>query len=408
MRIINTPLNPSAPNQAAPNQGKLNKTDPSPLTSIFQKGHTEPKTIQDIHGKTWKVKFMNNPQAIKESGATEQRKVMLTNNESRVTKQARIKQIDTLNEALTYHMIQQNTSNPLSGFMAQFITTLDKNGSPINLQEELEKCNGSIEQLCKKKEFQPAYIVIRDLVNEIEENKDKTVTTNKIKDFKMVKPSLQGTNMENKLHGYASEGFIYRTVRKIFFTLSGCSFAFQKATKSKWYTVIINNIKRMMTLGKTKQAINKEFEKLSLDQLKAMKTHLASLREAMKNSGYVFSDASLLFLPSVQKEENDKATNKLDIRLIDMSHALAKSEILDKIWEERNSLFALEKSKQMNTKPYKQHERNLSKLEGNLKEYEVMERDMDNSLIEMESMLDDIIRDKELPNQSTLINPRYQ
>lgn len=353
-------------------------------TSIFM-SRQEPIIIKDLEGRKWTANLTKIPSSLKESGATEQSKITLTN-ESGATKLARVKQIDTLNEAITYYNITQNKENPLSSFMPQFITVLDKGGNLINLSEELEKCDGSIEKLCKKEEFQPAFIVMRDLVNEIDAKGEKTVLGNKIKDFKMVMPSLQGTNMENKLHGYKSEGFIFRIIRRLFFSLSGCSFAFQKSTKSSWYSVVINNIKRMITVGKTKKALQKEFEKLPKEQLESMKNHLINLRSSMLNSGYAFSDASLLFLPSKQLE-NGIQVNALDIRLIDMSHALAKSEILEKIDLSNKYLEKYEEGSFF----HNTHTEILTKLNKNLDEYNVMVSDMDNSLKEMEAMIAEII-----------------
>lgn len=367
----------------------------SPLTKIFHATHTadssQYKTIKDLKGVVWKSELVLNPNAPQESGATKQGKVKLTSSDGSSI-EARVKEIKTLNEAIVYHQINQQ-DKVLSGLMPQFITVLDKNGNSIDISHELAKCGNSIEELCKKQEFKPAYLLIRDLVNELEEVSGKQVSTEEIKDLKLVRPSLQGIEIERKLHGYSPSNFVTNAIRKAFFKLSGCSFAFQKGTKSEWYTVVINNIKRIMTLAKTRLTIQNEFKKLPVEQLQAVVGNLQKLRTAMKNSDYAFSDASLLLLPSVRKK-NTTAVNELEIRLIDMSHALAKQEIQQKIDKTQKALNSLELAEQKHTIEYKQNSAELHQLEQSLHDFEVMKLDMEQSLLEMEEMLVDMLQKK--------------
>jgi hypothetical protein len=299
--------------------------------------------------------------------------------------EARVKEIASLNEAIVYYQISKNPKELESGlykFMPQYIAVLDSNGNEIDLEKALQECDGSIEKLCQKEEYKKAYVIIRDLVDDIETaDSQKKVIAEEIKDMKMVLPSLQGPKMERRLHGYPISSKIYRLIRKHYFNLSGCSFAFQQSTKSRWYTFVLNNIKRMFTVKKTKTIIRGEFSKLPADQLEEVKKGVKGLQEALKKSDYVMIDASLLFLPV---EKNGR--KELEIRLIDMSHGLSKKELEDKKQYLNKSIRATPND----SKQYHEFQANIRKVNRQLEKVDQMKFDMIHSLDELVHMIEEI------------------
>jgi hypothetical protein len=355
----------------------------SQLTKIFNNVTNAPKSITDFNGRVWEAKLITNALAIKGSGATEQGKVKLETKDGKIM-EARVKKIDSLNEAIVYYQISKSPKELESGlnkYMPEYIAVFDTNGKEINIEAALSECGGSIEQLCKKEEYKQAYVIIRDLVDDLEAEQTQKVIKEEIKDIKLVRPSLQGPKMESKLHGYSSPSKFYQFIRKQYFNLSKCSFAFQQSTKSTWYTFVLNNIKRMITLKKTKTIIKAEFEKLPPDQLEAVKNALNGLKKALKKSDYVMADASLLFLPT---EKDGK--KGLEIRLIDMSHALSKQELKDK----KEELGREAKNKLGDPKAFEDHQNMMRKVNRQLEKVDKMKLDMLHSLDELSSMIEEI------------------
>jgi hypothetical protein len=291
-------------------QKKISKLGKKIFSIVFKKAH-------------WIAKTVKNKKKAIESGGTAQFKVQLEDSHGK-TLVARVKKIYTLNEAIVYFQIHSQ-NDPLKKFLPQYIAVVNKEGKQLDMQSLLLKY--SIEKLCKDSEFKPAYVIIRDLVDNLQGNQrlDESGT---IKDFKMVRPSLQGTDFENRLHGYPLENFIYKAIKRFFFTLSGSSFAYQQSTKFNWFNILIVHISRVISVFKTKSYLKKEFNRLSKERLIEVKQHLANLRDAMERSNYVLADASLLFIPTLRKIGNEEV-HDLDIRLIDMSQAMSKNEVKD-------------------------------------------------------------------------------
>jgi hypothetical protein len=273
-------------------------------------------------GVHWKPVDMSDKKASNESGATEQFKVKLVRSGDGGCIETRVKMIDSLNEAIVYHKINKN-NDPLNKFMPEYMAVFDKNGKELDLSELLK--DNTIPDLCANPDYKPAYIMIRDLVDVMDRNKRVLAEDSLIKDFKFVRPSLQGPKFETRIHGYATPNDLYKFVRRVFFGLSRCSFAFQESTKSKWYTIIITNFKRMMSVIRTKDYLRSEFVRLPVDQLDCVKRKLESLKDRVGKSDYALADSSLLFIPTHVKN-GDQIVNGINIHLIDMSHAIAKNE----------------------------------------------------------------------------------
>lgn len=377
----------------------------SPIVKIFKARQSEddstskPRSIKDYKGVAWEAELEDsNPK--RTSGTAQQSMVKLTRSDGKggmIHRQARIKVIENLNEAIVYHNLNQFKSNKkdeLSQFMPQFITVLDKYGKEINLTKELAVHGGSIEALCKNEDYKPAYLVIRDLVEHLESQDATEVKKSKIKDIKFVRPSLLGLtsqDLETKLHGYAPKNFVFKAVRSVFFKQTRCSFAFQRTAKFKWYTVVIYNIKRIMTVRKTKAVIRGEFEKLPIDQLIEVRAKVNEIKKAMEKSNYAFLDASLLFLPYQKTVGDGKKVNGLDLRVIDMSHALSRTEIEEKKEKYENISLNCVKAGLGGTAEHKGYLKKIEKMNKELEKFDRMKFDMEHSMTELDSMLAEIM-----------------
>lgn len=272
----------------------------------------------------WSAIPIRNRKVRQESGSNEQFEVNLSNNvDTEII--ARVKKLTTLNEAIVYHQMNANEDS-LRAFIPKFIGAFVKNGDQLiqlNLDDLLAK--HSIKELCEMEEYKSAYLMINDLVDEMQKKGDiERVKTPK--DFKFIKRHLQKSNLEAKLHGRDKTNFIAKAIRKVFFSLSKCSFALQKETKSSWFTIIINYLKRMLSVNKTKLALQSQFARLPYKQLISISDHLKDLKEAVRLSKYALADSSLLFIP-IEKRENDQIVNDLEIHIIDLTHAFSRDEL---------------------------------------------------------------------------------
>lgn len=297
--------------------------------TYFFHHHSKQSSLPQIVQKTFAVNYskenwlatpISTHKASKESGATEQFKVQLSRNNDCFI--ARAKKIDTLNEAMTYYQMSEKKDS-LHSFLPTFIGVFDENGKQIDLEDLLTK--HAITEICKMKEYQSAYLVMTDLLDALAKEKEIKIIKNP-KDFKFIRESLQGSDIEADLHCREKIGFVYKAVRKVFFGLSKCSFAFQKSTKSSWYNIVMSCINRILSVKKTKLALEKQFKRLPFEQLKKMQKKLKELHTAIPSSNYAMADSSLLLIP-IQRSVEGKQVNDLEIKLIDLTYAFSADEV---------------------------------------------------------------------------------
>jgi len=218
-----------------------------------------------------------------------------------------------LNEAIIYHRMLQ-TNDALCQFVPQFFGALDQAGNQIDLEKEL--ASSSLENLRIK--YPSVYILLKDLVQETEGEENFPVVETPC-DFKFARPSLVANSQEQTLHGERLPHPLYDFVRKIFFLLSGCSFAFQRRNKNlPW---IIEAVLRIFSVIRTKYKLREQFERISSNELLRTIQYLKNLEEASKVSRFVFADSSLLFIPV------ERAGRKgLKIHLIDLAQGFDETE----------------------------------------------------------------------------------
>lgn len=272
-------------------------------------------------GLIWKANIWTTKKVTNESGSTDQFKIKMQHDNRLIN--ARTKKTELLNEAIVYYQMQQK-QDALQSFLPKFIGVFNEEGKQIDLESLLKQY--SISELCRMKEYQTVYLVIEDLVDNLPQAGQINVKTPK--DFKFVKKPLQSSDLEVILHNRKQDNLIKKFVRNIFFSLSGCSFAFQQATKSPWYTLIISYMKRILSVRKTKSILQKQFARLPQEQLKKVYEKLKKLKLAIYSSNYAMADASLLFIP-IEKKIKGQWTNELNIHLIDMCYAFSKDELND-------------------------------------------------------------------------------
>lgn len=249
----------------------------------------------------------------KEAGTSHQFKVKLKG--PRVI-YGRIKHIKSLNEAILYHNITQ-TNDPIKKFLPSFLGAFDRKGKPIDIEKELK--TKSIKQLCM--DFSEAYILMDDLSH-------NTDPSRSIDDFKFVKPSLVANKQERLQHGRSPHSCFYNSIRTSYFSLSNCSFAFQKKTKSSWFTWIIVSIKRLFCIRGTKKRLENHFKSMHKEEIAETLETLEELKNSVTSSNYAFIDSSLLFVPYLKKRDG-KDIKSVSIHLIDLSHGMGKDENID-------------------------------------------------------------------------------
>jgi hypothetical protein len=258
-------------------------------------------------------------QAQQASGLSDQFMVEMKDEEGHLHK-IRGKRIENLNEAIVFHRLQKS-KDPLSQFVPPFVGVIDADGSEINLADLLQQ--HTIEELCLDNRYQNCYILMADLAAGTSIAKDA-----KIRDFKFARPALQGQEIEESLHGRSPINFIRKIIRRLYFSLSGCSFAFQKSTKvTNWYEIVISSFKRAWHIRKTQEKLMNQFNRLEASQLCAVLERLTDMQSAVKRSQYVMTDASLLFIPTAVRGQDGSTVNKLNLHIIDLAHGLAEDEV---------------------------------------------------------------------------------
>lgn len=284
-----------------------------------------------IGKEKWQTKEVTGPpKNVKEAGKP-QIKVILE--KGGITIACRVKLIKTMNEAIVYHKIMQS-SDPLSQHLPRFLGVLDADGKQIDLTKELE----NIGEAGVMEKYKPAYIIIGDLVGNLGE---KSQLDGEVNDFKFAKTTLIGNEGEKEAHGQSKHGAIYNWIKKGFFGLSDCSFAFQKATKTPgWYMWLINSLKRLQSVKNTEKILKNQFTNMSFEELKANIQSLKHLKEAVSQSNFTFADSSLLFIPIKTTREDGTTFRQVDIRLIDLSHGISRDEEIEGFREMKRDMAA--------------------------------------------------------------------
>ena len=171
----------------------------------------------------------------------------------------------------------------------------------------------SRQTLCHK--YRNVYIVVNDLAKEEEEGTSVETPL----DFKFTKPSLLGNNEERFLHAQPLHSQIYEFIRRLFFSISQFSFAFQARNRSDSW--LVDKIKRLFCIRNTKSNLHELFKRMNTEELCNTIDFLNEFHEASKHTHFAFTDASLLFIPVIRNGQHS-----LKIRLIDLFHAMEDSE----------------------------------------------------------------------------------
>lgn len=270
------------------------------------------KSPLSFNNSDYKIKMIRNNMMSKESGTSRQFQVKLKG--PRVI-YGRIKRIKTLNEAILYHQINQ-TNDPIKDYLPTYLGVFDFKGQQIDLELELK--TKSINQLCK--EYSEAYIVMKDL--------SRFDPTRPADDFKFVRPSLISNEQERFKHARSPHSCLYKMIQNAYLSLSDCSFAFQKKTKSSWFTWLIVSIKRLFCIKGTKRRLENHFIHLQKEELAKTIEMLQELKKSVTASNYAFTDSSLLFVPYSKNIEGNEVKS-LSIHLIDLSHGMGREEGID-------------------------------------------------------------------------------
>jgi len=266
---------------------------------------------QGMQVSEWRLQRAMNV-SLDEGGSKTQMVVVLETDDKEF--HARVKLIRTIHEAINYYNI--STSNDsLKNYLPEFLGVLDRNGNPINLEAELQAYTP--EQLIEK--YQDVYLVMKDLVQQAQKD---GVLPELPKDFKFAKPSLIENNEELVRHKHPLEDVLYRFFRRIYFSFSDSSFAFQKGKKISLLLTIINCLMRLFAIRYTSLALRDQFQGMSLRKLKRKINFLGRLKENIRKSQFVFVDASMLFVPTKSK----RGKKDLKIHLIDLEHAIRRDE----------------------------------------------------------------------------------
>lgn len=294
---------------------------PSKISKLdLIKGNISNATISD-GTVSYSVKILDPKKAKIEGGSAAQMNVELVAKIGEEKIYGRVKQIKNMNEAIIYHRMQ-NSDDPLAKFTPEYFGVFDDKGKPIDLTNELQE--HSAKEIIEK--YPKAWIMMKDISNNFPEGV-KSDSQRDIQDFKFVKDGLVINKEEISAHKHTRRSKLYTKARKSFLSQSGCSFAFQKTTKSKWYTWVAVNIKRLFEIKDTKQQLKNQFNLMDPEQLEANINRLNEFKDAVKESKFTFNDSSLLFVPTVHSDGGGLETsNGVEITLIDLGHGIAHDE----------------------------------------------------------------------------------
>ena len=274
-----------------------------------------------INNSDYKIKILRH-RINKEAGASNQFSIKLKG--PRLI-YGRIKRIKTLNEAIIYYKINK-TNDPIKEYLPPFLGVFDCKGKLIDLEKELQ--TKSINQLCT--EYADAYLVMKDVSLKADPYRS-------IDDFKFARPSLIGNEQERVRHARTPHSRLYLIIRSAYFSLSKCAFAFQKNTKSNWFTWLIVSIKRLRGIKKTKARLERHFKAMDKEELTKTIGKLQELKKSITSSNFAFTDSSLLFVPRLKKVD-EKEINSLKIYLIDLSHGMEKDENINDFYKIQNDM----------------------------------------------------------------------
>jgi hypothetical protein len=207
-----------------------------------------------------------------ESGINPQLRVFLKKGSFQIF--GRLKYCSNLNEAIVYEKMRAS-KDPLTPFVPKYLGVLDSKGNLINLSAEIDMHG---EEAVRNK-YKPAYMILGDLLKEIE--RDGTKIHGNAQDFKFARPSLLDNDDEIAKHGHQEQrSSLYKWFRAKFLGMSNCSFAHQGNTKESWGIWLINRIRRLISILKTKNELRRNVNRMGPLELLSTMRSLNNLKKS--------------------------------------------------------------------------------------------------------------------------------
>ncbi|MBS0625500.1 MAG: hypothetical protein JSS32_05570 [Verrucomicrobia bacterium] len=223
----------------------------------------------------------------------------------------RVKHIKNVNEAVVNQRIFA-LNDPLKSHLPCFYGAFDKEGRHLD-GKSLEKRVISLDG--------HGYTIMEDLKG------SASHIETEMSDFKFVRSELLEHHEENEVHGHRPKKGLITKIRHFirrFFSFCSLNFVHPKIRGSLTLLDKIKNVWNYLRgMMGTEEKLKSQFEGLSQDELQKTVVQLRKMKEDVENSNFTFPDGSLLF---IKKKNRISRETTLDIRLIDMNHAMEKSE----------------------------------------------------------------------------------
>lgn len=223
----------------------------------------------------------------------------------------RVKHIKNVNEAVVNQRIFA-LNDPLKSHLPHFYGAFDKEGRHLD-GKSLEKRVISLDG--------HGYTIMEDLKG------SASHIETEMSDFKFVRSELLEHHEENEVHGHRPKKGLITKIRHFirrFFSFCSLNFVHPKIRGSLTLLDKIKNVWNYIRgMMGTEAKLKSQFEDLSQDELQKTVVQLNKMKDNIENSNFTFPDGSLLF---IKKKNRASGKTTLDIRLIDMNHAIEKSE----------------------------------------------------------------------------------
>lgn len=219
----------------------------------------------------------------------------------------RIKLFSNVNEAVVNHRIFASKDS-LSQYIPRYFGATSLEGKQIPPEDLATRQVGL---------NQGGYLILEDLTAHVSQS-----VLSRINDLKFARSLCRINGEEHILHlnGNLSPTFCY-LVGSIFQIFSQHSFV---VSWSRGPIHSLNLFKFIPCAVMTGSILRDHFRLLPTKELERVIQYLIQVKEAVKESHFVFNDSSLLFI-----ETGKGAKRKLDIKLIDMNHAFEDIEELE-------------------------------------------------------------------------------